>query len=244
MPLLDIQLARQRNPPGGLRLPPIAQHRLALHLSGSTPTICRATQRPFTRVRGDIDWIPATTEGGFGASVASATLEIRIPAALVDQVAQASGLPASPCDAPRHLLRDRQLAHLALALEAGGAGDGLFARGVATALAQRVLQLLAPGRAGTAAQGDLQPVLQYIALHLDGNLALDQLGRVAGMSRAQLQRRFKAAQGMPVHRYVVMRRTERARELLAQGELAPAQAALAAGFAHQSHMARWLKRLA
>ncbi|MES2940802.1 MAG: AraC family transcriptional regulator [Pseudomonadota bacterium] len=99
-------------------------------------------------------------------------------------------------------------------------------------------------RHGRFATPELQPVLEHIALHLDSPLGVDALARVAGMSRARLQRQFKAALGVPVHhRYVVTRRAEFARELLARGELPAAQAAAAAGFAHQSHMTRWLKRL-
>jgi AraC family transcriptional regulator len=48
--------------------------------------------------------------------------------------------------------------------------------------------------------------------------------------------------GMPVHRYVVQRRLERARSLLLQGRLNAGQVALEVGFAHQSHMAAWMKR--
>lgn len=47
----------------------------------------------------------------------------------------------------------------------------------------------------------------------------------------------------PAHGYVVRRRSERARLLLLAGELAPSQVALEAGFSHQTHMSRWLRRL-
>jgi AraC family transcriptional regulator len=39
------------------------------------------------------------------------------------------------------------------------------------------------------------------------------------------------------------RRVARARELLAEGKTSRADLALATGFAHQSHMARWLGRV-
>jgi len=48
---------------------------------------------------------------------------------------------------------------------------------------------------------------------------------------------------LPIHAYVVERRVERARGLIAAGELPLAEIALAAGFVHQSHMARWMRRL-
>jgi transcriptional regulator GlxA family with amidase domain len=54
---------------------------------------------------------------------------------------------------------------------------------------------------------------------------------------------FRLTLNIPAHRYVVRRRSERARLLLLAGKLAPSQIALEAGFSHQTHMARWLRRL-
>jgi AraC family transcriptional regulator len=53
---------------------------------------------------------------------------------------------------------------------------------------------------------------------------------------------FRATMGIPVHQYVIQRRVERARTLLTQNRLSIAEIALAAGFAHQSHMARHMHR--
>jgi len=72
---------------------------------------------------------------------------------------------------------------------------------------------------------------------------LDRLAEVAGVSRSYLQRAFKARHGVSLHRYVVQRRVERARELLRAAALPAAEVALLTGFAHQSHMARWMRRL-
>jgi AraC family transcriptional regulator len=54
---------------------------------------------------------------------------------------------------------------------------------------------------------------------------------------------FRETLGMPVHRYVVQQRVERAKALLLQGKLSTSQVALETGFAHQSHMAHWMNRL-
>ncbi len=92
----------------------------------------------------------------------------------------------------------------------------------------------------TSAQ--LQRVFDYVEAHLEKPLALAELARIAGASSAYLRHWFKAKTGMTVHRYVVRRRVEKARMLLLQDELKPSEVALAAGFAHQSHMARWMRR--
>ena len=48
---------------------------------------------------------------------------------------------------------------------------------------------------------------------------------------------------MPLHQYVIIRRVERARELLQSSQMPIAEVALEVGFAHQSHLARWTRRL-
>jgi AraC family transcriptional regulator len=81
-----------------------------------------------------------------------------------------------------------------------------------------------------------------VEAHLEKPLTLAELARIAGASSAHLRYWFKSETGVTVHRYVVRRRVERARMLLLQGELRASEVALAAGFAHQSHMARWMRR--
>jgi AraC family transcriptional regulator len=63
------------------------------------------------------------------------------------------------------------------------------------------------------------------------------------LSTAHLKTLFRRSMGLPVHAYVIQRRVERAKLLLLRGELPASQVALEAGFAHQSHMARHMRRL-
>ena len=49
--------------------------------------------------------------------------------------------------------------------------------------------------------------------------------------------------GQSVHAYVMERRVQRARALLLEKKLPISEVALEAGFAHQSHLARWMRRL-
>jgi AraC family transcriptional regulator len=88
----------------------------------------------------------------------------------------------------------------------------------------------------------LRNVLDYIEAHLDEDLTLAELATVAGFSVSHFKSLFRHAVGQPVHRYVLERRVERARVLVLQGGRSMAEIALAAGFAHQSHMARCMRR--
>ncbi|MGE0094040.1 MAG: AraC family transcriptional regulator [Alphaproteobacteria bacterium] len=67
------------------------------------------------------------------------------------------------------------------------------------------------------------------------------LERATGLSRFALARHFRAYLGTSPHRYVVMRRLDRARALMREGA-SLADAALASGFADQSHMTRHFTR--
>jgi AraC family transcriptional regulator len=54
---------------------------------------------------------------------------------------------------------------------------------------------------------------------------------------------FKRSTGFAVHEYVIRQRVYRAKQLLTRGELAASQVAAEAGFSHQSHMARAMRRV-
>jgi AraC-like DNA-binding protein len=80
---------------------------------------------------------------------------------------------------------------------------------------------------------------------LDANLctgvASAELEAATGLTRYTLARHFRACLGTSPYRYLVMRRLDRARALIRQGEPL-VEAALASGFADQSHMTRHFKK--
>ena len=67
--------------------------------------------------------------------------------------------------------------------------------------------------------------------------SLADLAAVSGLSRFQLVRQFARATGLTPHAYLIQRRIDMARALLARGSTL-ADAAAASGFADQSHMTR------
>lgn len=71
----------------------------------------------------------------------------------------------------------------------------------------------------------------------DAALSLDDLAEPCGLSRYQLVRGFAKATGLTPHAYMIQRRLQRARRLIAQGT-GLAEAAAFSGFADQSHMTR------
>jgi len=72
-------------------------------------------------------------------------------------------------------------------------------------------------------------------------ITLWDLARQSGLSRFQVVRGFARGTGLTPHAYLMQRRAHLARRLIGQG-MALAEAAVASGFADQSHMTRHFVR--
>ncbi|MBR1759652.1 MAG: helix-turn-helix domain-containing protein [Schwartzia sp.] len=72
-----------------------------------------------------------------------------------------------------------------------------------------------------AADEKIQPLLGYIESHIAGDLSADALAQAAYLSKFYLMRRFKAATGYSLHRYVTMKRLLYARALLEESPERP-----------------------
>jgi AraC family transcriptional regulator len=135
-------------------------------------------------------------------------------------------------------------------LTIGGAGGPLAAESLANVLAVHLIRhLVAPrqsgrGRDGALPRRRLRAVIEYIEEHLDASPTLEQLAAVARLSAYHFARQFKAATGLPPHQYVIVRRVERAKQLLQTGGgLSLAEIAACAGFSDQSQFCSHFKRL-
>jgi len=91
--------------------------------------------------------------------------------------------------------------------------------------------------ASTSAVPSVTRALQRLDSAPELAVTLAELAALSGVSRFQLLRGFARATGVTPHAYLVQRRVLLARRLLARGQT-PAQAALQAGFADQSHLTR------
>jgi AraC-like DNA-binding protein len=85
-------------------------------------------------------------------------------------------------------------------------------------------------------------VIDYMASHLDENIALDDLAVLTGLSRFHLLRVFREATGLPPHTYFNHMRLRRAKRMIFDGATI-ADAAAATGFADQSHLNRHFKSM-
>lgn len=159
----------------------------------------------------------------------------------------APDLPAAPATSPA-LGLDPLLGSLLRALvEEIGAGtlDRLLAESLLGAIATRAAQrhgAAPPGRAPDLPRQRLQRVLDHIEANLGEELGLAELAAVACISPFHLSRSFKAALGIGPQRYVMRRRVERAKALLAQTALPLVAIAQELGFSDQSHFTNVFRR--
>jgi AraC-like DNA-binding protein len=91
--------------------------------------------------------------------------------------------------------------------------------------------------------GAVRRVREYIEAHLSENIDLPTLAALAGLSVFHFARQFKHSTGITPHAYLVTRRIERARELLARSDRTITEIALMTGFADQSHFARQFRQI-
>ncbi|HEX7750068.1 MAG TPA: AraC family transcriptional regulator [Bordetella sp.] len=236
---------------GRHRIPGFKHHRVGVHVGAAVNAVCRCGGSRSTRVQahGDIDVIPAGLDGEWSDDANCTVLSIWFSDDLVRKTCDQLGLAAADAQIHHRLQwRDARFQHMAWALraelEAEDACDPLFAESLCTGMIVRL--------AGAPVQRDrprrtLSPraaarVLDYIEAHLDASLTLGELAALVELSVPHFKVLFRETVGMPVHRYVVLRRLDRAKSLLMQGKMNVGQVALEAGFAHQSHMASWMVR--
>jgi AraC family transcriptional regulator len=83
----------------------------------------------------------------------------------------------------------------------------------------------------------------YVLSHLDAPIDVTALADIAGRSPFHFSRVFARSVGMTPHRYVVHLRVQRAAELVRHGRGSLAEIAARTGFADQSHLSRWVRRV-
>jgi AraC-like DNA-binding protein len=95
---------------------------------------------------------------------------------------------------------------------------------------------------GAGKPGRLDRVRERIDEECCAPLRLRELSALANVSPTRLLRAFSDAYGLSPHRYQQSRRIARARRLIIEG-LPLAEVAAACGYADQSHLNRWFRRV-
>ena len=251
LPLLDVLTSPV--PPGRFDSPVDERHVLCLHLGAPVPVSYRAgkAERQGVRLHGQFCVVPGGSSTRWTLSRPATSLLLRLAPAHLRATADDMGLGARTFDlAPAIHVRDPQIERIGWMMQAedhaAHPGGRLFADSLASALAVRLVALQSPSTPAPARAlpaWRLRHVIDYVDAHLDQDLTLAELAAVAGFSPSHFKALFRQATGTPVHRFVLERRVERARLRLLEGRHSITEIALDCGFAHPSHMARWMRRL-
>jgi len=242
--------------PGLTRIDAIPYAIVCMHIGPSVEVTCDrgGKLRHGREVAGDLDIVPAHTAAAWETKQGGTTLIMRVPDELLRSVAIELDMdPGSIEIADRFQLRDPFIEHIAWAIKAdidsGGAGGRLFRESLGTALAARLLQrhnqrsLPMRDPQGGLSAWKLKLVISHIEDNLESELSLAEIAKVASVSVSHLKTLFRRSTGTPVHQYILRRRVERAKLLLQDQSLSIAQIAFATGFAHQSHLARHMRKI-
>lgn len=133
-------------------------------------------------------------------------------------------------------------------LESGGLGGSLFVEAVTNQVCVHLLRNYAGElREAPQVKRGLSPlqarrVREFIAEHLDDNLSLADIAKVAAISVFHLIRQFNETFGCPPYVYITHQRLERARRLIEAGDTPLKCIAASCGFSDQSHMTRLFRR--
>jgi AraC family transcriptional regulator len=96
---------------------------------------------------------------------------------------------------------------------------------------------------GMLGEAVLARLRDYVMAHLDQPIEVAALAKIAARSPYHFTRIFTRSVGVSPHRYVVHLRLQRALELLREGRSGLADIAAHTGFADQSHLSRWVRRV-
>jgi AraC family transcriptional regulator len=182
-------------------------------------------------------------------------LHLFLPASHFTDMAAEYNLPRSPSHAIRYaadvqdeLIRQLGLAILAELRQESAAGR-MLVENAGMMLAARLAQAHGDGWSLHAAPSAhrlddtrLRRVLDYIASHTERPVTVAELASVACISTYHFCRMFRAATGVTPQRYVSRLHLQRAKDMLAVGELCLAQIAMATHFSSQSSFTRAFRR--
>ncbi|MFB4382293.1 AraC family transcriptional regulator [Agrobacterium sp. LR_9] len=243
-------------PSGISDVPGGEMHGLGMHYGPPVNAHCRCGGRRMRRLQkpGDIDIVPAGVGGTWEDEADAHILSLRIFPWLINQVAKELDRDPSTIELlPQFQVRDARIEGIAWAikadLESDTPSDPLYIELLANALAVRLIEI-GSGNQGSVNGNEqklsarqLKLLTDFIESNLDQKLHLADLAAVAGVGVTRLKALFRNSTGAPVHQYVIRRRVEYARAMMETTSMPASEIAVAAGFAHQSHMTSTMRRV-
>lgn len=209
--------------------------------------------------------IPPVLEGGVMMEHLEATpvvgfnsgfdlIRLYVSKASLDEVADGAGLMRpNGLQRPEYGAHDPILHHLAAAvaplIQRETAGDQLLLDHVALAVQTHLLGAYggAP-RNASPSRRSLAPwqerrAKEFIDANLVRNVSLSEIAEQCRLSTSHFSRAFRQTTGRPPHRWLLERRVEAAKAMLAAGAVPLAQIAMDCGFSDPSHFSRMFAKV-
>ncbi|HEY0106389.1 MAG TPA: AraC family transcriptional regulator [Rhizomicrobium sp.] len=233
------------------------RHAIALHIEGANTTL--AVRRNGGQQQlggcslGQVMTIPAhhAVEGWSDFPQEYRHVVVLLDTRMVDDVLEGENLPATPAFAYCRDIGDGAIAgrmhEVQMEIDNPGLMGRLYVESLCCEIAVRAVRRQAAAPLATA-RGGLTPrrlrmVKDYIESNFVSDITLSDLAAVAGVSYAHFCRAFHTSVGMASHQYIVRRRIEMAKDLLANSNLPIAEIAPTVGFGDQSHLTKHFRRI-
>jgi AraC family transcriptional regulator len=251
-----LDIAEVIHPLDDFALPALPRHILVINLGAPSEIQERLVGRQGHLGTGNLVILPAEAPTSWHLEREGEVrhLHLYLSPTLIEKIAVSSDINPDRVEIIDALgISDPQVETIALSLlselRSDGLGGKLYVESLATILGVHLLrhhssvQQLPLLRFARLPATTLRRVITYIEDHLTEDLSLADLAAVVHLSPYHFARLFKESIGLPPHRYVIQRRVERAKLLLATTNWSLTAIAHAVGFAHETHLARHFKRL-
>lgn len=224
-----------------------AQHIISIHVSRKVTVEKRVENGRLERehiVPGDVSIYPASVHQTVRWDKEGEFIHLYLEPALVARAAYELVNVDRVELLPLIRTRDPLIQQIGLALKAelelDELGSRLYVESLTNALSAHLIRHYSASKQKISSysggfQHKLRWAIEYINENLDKNLTLSEIAATLGMSPYHFARAFKQLTGLPPHQYLVERRLEQAKTLLAKTDLAIAEIAYRVGFANQSH---------
>lgn len=149
--------------------------------------------------------------------------------------------------------QDRLVSQIGIALvneaNSDNSGETIYSESLMQTLVLHVLKNYSTARYASAnlkgglSGYKLKQVTEYINDNLDQDLSLAELSQIADLSQFHFSRSFRETTGLPPRKFLMKRRVEKAKRLLAESDLPIVEVGFQTGFKTQSHFTSLFRRL-
>lgn len=166
----------------------------------------------------------------------------------MDRLGPVEGLDAASAGSPRLMFDDGRVQRFARLLEQAcertGGSLGLYGDGLAAALVAAAFAPAGAIKRSALSDRQLRLAIDYIEERCAETIRLTELANLTGVSESYFSHAFKAAAGMPPHRWQLQARIRKARALVTLGDASLSDIASTLGFSDQAHFTRVFHALA